>query len=149
MTRSAAGSALLTALAFGAGAFACPAGADDRVGGTFVVSPAGQSPSTWTVDAAACTPACVARVRSSQGWVAYARLENGRWALSVYLGDWDKSSYAPDPVDCPPGAPGAPLSQNWSWDIDTLKGSVDTVRGNQCGRPTTVEHTTVTFTTVD
>lgn len=119
-------------------ASAAPVRADDGLAGTYSVVTAKGERSTWTVESS-CTPSCVASVHSSQGWIGYAKPADGRWTMAIYLAHWNKSSYAPDPADCPTNASDQPLNQTWSWDAATLTGTVETVRSDQCVGPVTMD----------
>lgn len=114
-----------------------PAQADSPLAGQYTVVTAHGGPSTWTITSA-CTPACAASVASSRGWRGYATLTDNSWTMSVYLGNWPDSSYPVDPATCP-SSPAGDLVQHWTWNGDTLTGSVETVRGDQCSGPTTVD----------
>jgi hypothetical protein len=111
--------------------------ADSPLAGQFTVVTGHGGPSTWTITSG-CTPVCVAAVDSSRGWRGYATLTDKYWTMSVYLGHWPGSSYPVDPATCP-NSPVGDLVQHWTWSNETLMGSVETVRGDQCGGPTTVE----------
>jgi hypothetical protein len=110
--------------------------ADIPLAGQYTVVTGHGVSSTWTIKLG-CTPVCVASVDSSRGWRGYATLTDKVWTMSVYLGHWPESSYPVDPATCP-GAPVGDLVQHWTWRSETLTGSVETVRGDQCGGPTTV-----------
>jgi hypothetical protein len=118
-------------------ATAVSAQADSPLAGQYSVVTAHGGPSRWTIKSA-CTPACVASVVSSRGWQGYATLVDNSWTMSVYLGHWSGSSYPVDPATCP-NSPVGDLVQHWTWSSQTLTGSVETVRGDQCGGPTTVD----------
>jgi hypothetical protein len=135
------------ALTIGCGACvsAGPVLADDQLGGTYAVTSTADSPSVWTIESS-CTPSCVAIVKSSQGWRGYATLQDGRWTMTVYLGQWMRSAYPADPATCPGDADNAPLTRTWSWDAATLAGSVESVRGDQCGGSRAIEHSPVALT---
>lgn len=128
--------------------FANQAVADRLPVDTVSVDVAGTTTSTWTFQGA-CTPACVARVFSSDGWRGTATQVDGRWSMTVYLGDWIKSSYPVDPANCEPDGNSALLTQNWTWDNATLAGAVETVRGDQCGGSPIVEHAPIALTKVE
>ncbi|WP_131805967.1 hypothetical protein [Mycobacterium alsense] len=59
--------------------------------------------------------------------------------MAVYVAHWNKSSYAPDPADCAVNSSDRPVNQNWSWDAETLVGTVETIRSDQCGGPVTID----------
>ncbi|KWX69241.1 hypothetical protein ASJ79_00110 [Mycobacterium sp. NAZ190054] len=107
--------------------------ADDMVSGTYAVITPGDSGSTWTIQSA-CAPGCVARVSSTEGWRGYAILRDNTWEMSVYHGDWLKSSYPVDIATCPASID-TTVVQNWSWAHDTLSGTLETIHGDQCGGP--------------
>jgi hypothetical protein len=111
--------------------------ADSPFAGQYTVVTAHGGPSTWTIKSA-CTPVCVAAVVSSRGWQGYATLTDNSWTMSVYLGHWPDSSYPVDPATCP-RSPVGDVVQHWTWSSETLTGSVETVRGDQCGGSTTVD----------
>jgi hypothetical protein len=111
--------------------------ADSPLAGQYTVVTAHGGPSTWTITSA-CTPVCVASIVSSRGWQGYATLTDNSWTMSVYLGHGPHSSYPVDPATCP-SSPIGDLVQHWTWDSQSLTGSVETVRGDQCGGPTTVD----------
>jgi hypothetical protein len=140
---------VVVSLAVTIGCAACasagPVLADDRLGGTYAVTSTADSPSTWTIESS-CTPSCVAIVKSSQGWRGYAKLDGGRWTMTIYLGQWMRSAYPADPATCPGDDGNAPLTRTWSWDAATLAGSVETVRGDQCGGSRAIEHSPVALT---
>lgn len=125
------------ALGVVAAASAVPARADDGLAGTYTVVTKG-TPSTWQIESS-CSPSCVARIHSSDGWTGYARPGDGRWTMAVYVAHWDKSSYAPDPAYCMANGGNQPMNQNWSWDAVTLAGTVETIRSDQCGGPVTID----------
>lgn len=101
-----------------------------EMNGTFSVR-AGDHVSTWTATSA-CTPACTARVISSDGWRAAASLSNGQWKMSVYLGGWPRSSYPADPANCPESVDIVQISQDFNVEAATLQGIVETQTGDRC-----------------
>lgn len=112
--------------------------ADNLLTGTYTVITPGASESTWTIQSS-CTYSCVAVILSTDGWRGYAELRDDTWEMSVYRGGWIKSSYPVDIATCPAGVI-TNVVQNWSWAHDTLAGTLDTVRGNQCGGPPSPDH---------
>jgi hypothetical protein len=117
-----------------AGVFLAPAApvwADDLPSGIFAVNTDGEA-SAWTVESD-CTPSCVARIVSSQGWRGYAALRAGRWTMTVYLGNWMRSSYPANPITCISNDNASAVTQTWIWDGVTLEGTVETIRRDRCG----------------
>jgi hypothetical protein len=102
-------------------------------------------PSVWAVSSD-CPADCVARVKSSAGWQSFASLNSGSWKLSVYLGEWQRSSYPADPATCVSGGPDSVRSQSFTVDATSLTGTVETVRGDRCGGPPFVDRAPVTLT---
>jgi hypothetical protein len=132
-------SVALTAAAVGA----APAHAESPLLGIFDVSTV--PPSVWAVSSD-CPAECVARVKSSAGWQSIASLTSGVWKLSVYLGDWQRSSYPADPATCVSNAPDSERSQSFTFDATSLTGTVETVRGDRCGGPPRVDRAPVSLT---
>ena len=128
------------------GAITTPALADPNpaLTGTFLIE-AGQESSTWTV-VSACLPDCIARVRSSDGWRGSAIQQSGRWTMSVYLGGWTRSSYPADPATCTSDGSIVTVSEDFSFDSQTLTGTVDRIRGDRCQGPRTAERSALTLT---
>jgi hypothetical protein len=120
-----------------------PAHAEPPLLGVFDVSTV--PPSVWAVSSE-CPGDCVARVKSSAGWQSFASLNSGSWQLSVYLGEWPRSSYPADPSTCVSRGPNSVRSQSFTFDATSLTGTVETVRGDRCGGPPLVDRAPVTLT---
>ncbi|MFV8054831.1 hypothetical protein [Mycobacterium sp. 48b] len=142
---------LITIMTWVALTFGLPATATaappPSLSGTFTVTK-GQDQTQWTVRSA-CTPHCVATVRSSQGWRGYASLDAGVWTMSVYTGGWARSSYAADPTMCVNTAAPQDISQTFSFDSQTLTGSAETWRGDRCSGPRAVERVPLALSRMD
>ena len=98
---------------------------------------------------ASAAPVCTADVTSSDGgWHGSAKLENGRWDMSVYLGRRAKSSYPSDGQSCVLGGD-YPLAQKWSWDAVTLTGTLESVGGDECEGPLFTDRTSIALVQAD
>ena len=130
---------LFVAAGLGAGA----AYAESPLLGVFDVSTA--PPSVWAISSD-CVTGCVARVKSSAGWQSVASLNSGSWKLSVYLGEWQRSSYPADPATCVGSGPDTVRAQTFTFDAANLTGTVETVRGDRCGGAPAIDHAPVSLT---
>lgn len=120
-----------------------PAYAAGPLSGLFDVSTS--PPSVWSV-LSDCQPACAAKVNSSVGWQSYASRQGDLWSLTVYLGHWQRSSYPVDPALCVASSPETVISQTFTFSNADLRGTLETVRGNQCGGPPRVDRSPVALT---
>jgi hypothetical protein len=80
----------------------------------------------WTVGSACNQSGCFAHVTSDQGWSQVAQLSADRWTM-VWVG-------RPDGMICADGTT-APANVTWSWDAESLVGSVSASHGAACGNP--------------
>jgi hypothetical protein len=126
-----------------AGLGAGVASAESPLLGVFDVSTA--PPSVWAISSD-CIAECVARVKSSAGWQSVASLNSGSWKLSVYLGEWQRSSYPADPATCVSSSPDTVRAQTFTFDAANLTGTVETVRGDRCGGPPAIDHAPLSLT---
>lgn len=122
--------------------------ADTALQGSYSVSTT--PPSVWTIKSANCTPHCAAWVKSSDGWQSYAGLSANIWTLSVYRGTWKRSSYPADPAICPtPGRADYLRSESFTVNAATLTGTVERIRGDQCGGPTVRDSEPISLSRLD
>lgn len=126
-----------------AGLGAGVASAESPLLGVYDVSTA--PPSVWAISSD-CIAECVARVKSSAGWQSVASLNAGTWKLSVYLGEWRRSSYPADPATCVGSGPDTVRAQTFTFDAANLTGTVETVRGDRCGGPPVIDHAPLSLT---
>jgi hypothetical protein len=82
--------------------------------------------STWRIASRCESAGCFAHVISSEGWSRDAQFSATNWTLT-----WIDR---PDGMVCPDGST-APAFTVWSWDAQTLVGTISVAHGAACGNP--------------